>query len=177
MASYVLKHSRVDVTGITSVTYSTITDILTVPTGHLYIIKGLSQFYNIASTGGAITGIGGAILATNASDANAALVSPLVYFTSAGAVTSGWAKLEFAAANAEPTATLGLMASSVVTAAITSNAVLGYRHGGMRDMHLEAGQVLEYRPYYASNANAAWAVTSSLSASMAFDISYIDYTL
>jgi hypothetical protein len=178
MASYVLKHARVNTGSITSTTYSTKTTLLTVAASHLYILKGVKATINITSTGGAISYIGDVLSLTDTDGSgNETIITPLTHVTSAGVVSGAKILKEWAAENSSPIATNGLLAATASTVAVADVLMYGFRHEGLHNMHLEAGQVLKYVPYSATLSSQEWSVTTSLSASIVFDISYIDYTL
>lgn len=176
MASYVLKHSRTSLTGITSTTYSTVTDLLTVTSGHLYIIKSLKAVVNFASTGGTIGGAGLYLSITDNAGANSITFTGFPYVTSAAGVSNAFVQFDWTAGSAVDPNTAPAFTSHRQTQAITSSTVYRIASNEMKDIHLEAGQILKLVPTDNTLASA-WSIATSVSASILVEISYIDYTL
>lgn len=172
MAGYVLKHNRTRITE-SGTSYTTVTDLLTVASGHLYIIKGVRAWVNVI-TGGAITRMGINLLTTNSSGLLAVPVAPYLILSSAGAITSTQLVCNWTSA-ADPSSTTTLGSDSNSAIAVTDTKMYRFNFGGLRDTHMEAGQILQHYPGNISNNDTA-AVTSN-STVLDFDISYIDYTL
>lgn len=171
MASYVLKHAQVAITE-SGTSYSTTTNLLTVAASHLYIIKGV-RCLNELSFGGAATGFHvGLELSDNAGATFRAIV-PTTTLTSAGAVSDADIHWDFGVVPAPTTTTPTNFAS--VFGAVASGEVKFIGIPGIRDLHMEAGQILRFTPN--NTAGTATGVGTSNGSTLRFEISYIDYTL
>jgi hypothetical protein len=170
MASYVLKNTRVVVTE-SGTEYTTATNLLTVTSGHLYIIKKLKATIDIA-TGGAITDLNVLMMTSNSSGTNFAYSAPLIQMTSAGAVASTHMTIDF---TADPLGTIATTPTDWTSFAVVSNKIYSLNVPAYKDEHLEAGKILKFDP--SSHLTAGTTVANSNSTILTFDISYIDYTL
>lgn len=173
MASYVLKHARVAITE-SGTSYNTATALLTVTASHLYIIKKVQAIATVI-TGGAIANMALNIYVTDNAGANSVPASPQIILNSAGAITKTQVLLNWAADTSDAQSTVTLGADYATEIAITDTKFYDFRFPHLKNMHLEAGQILKFEP--TDMVNSATNVTTSNSTTLAFDISYIDYTL
>lgn len=170
MASYVLAKSTTSIS-YSGATYSTITDLLTVPSGHIYLIKGIDLIADVNATGAGAQYFNLGL--TNTSGTQPNQVTQVVHLTNAATVNA------YIYINFTPPLVAGYSAVTAPSSvAVVADAVYSFNvHSTLKDKHLAAGQVLRFSPrlIYAS-ATGSTAATA-LGSVVRIEISYIDYTI
>lgn len=172
MAGYILTHVSTAVSPSTT-PYSTVTDLLTVTAGHVYVLKTVKAVWRYGNQGGAAAW-NARLALTDSAGANPMNMTPNVTATTQiAAAEKAQIVLDYTAKT--PLVMPAFPGHATVAWTPTSDVSNYMGWDIFSDMSMKAGQILQFHPTTIKAAASTGGTTVDMY--FRFDIGYIDYTI